>query len=487
METGLLLQSLLWGGLLLALLSEVLRPRIQGSANPVLNLKLEGFKPSVQSIVLPALVPIVFGVVLQFYGGFSNAVVMLISFVLPWLLSSVLRLPAVNGLLLLALAWGLPSVFSVQPENISGVNTAILCGLLLYQLLQSMNSLGNENSARDARIVFPAGLWLIGSTWIQLAIPGDDNTVILQATTAIVLIVGAIFRLLPVSNNTALERYGKPIALAVTAGGGICVLGDIALHQPALVRWALLVLGSILAGHFFSMQQEDVEQQPLLHRLLNLAVLGIVMLVASRLYGTLGWVVSAFAIALTHIQKGNLSSTVWQAATLFLVARSLLQVFIYNTNPNVTGINITHPYASVALFIGIALILCARDIHRHLSVAGSMALWVIVALGACYYLHAEATGSLLVAGIFAAAAMTFSPSIISPVSVQGSVTIRQSGTMLVSLVGWLVAYCSLAAPGIELGNSATKTTKLLLLLLPVLVGLLLVKPLSKKTIDEPAS
>lgn len=480
METSLLLQGLLWGGLLLGLISELLRPRIQGDASlKILAFDFAELKRSFAKAALPALVPVVFGIVLQYYGGFSNAAFLLAGFLLPWLLSCFISLPAANGLLLLGLAWLLPTAASAQPENLPGVNVAVVGGMLLFQLLQSLTLQANDQKTVDARVVLPAAIWLVGVSWIQTAIPDDANMKVLQATTALFLVGGAVFRLLPMSRNAVLERFGKPLALAAAAAGGMCVLADVAFHQSALTRWAMVILGGVLAGGYFASRSEEPDNGALLPNLLNLAVLGIVMLAASRLFGTLGWIVAAAGIALTHIDRLKTPNSVWQAAALFLLGRGLLQVFIYDANPNVTGINITHPYAGAALFAGVALILRARDIHRSLSVAAGVTLWAVVGLGACYYLHAEATGSLLVSCLFAAGAVTFVPSsLFGQVGFQGGVIIQQSKTTLVLLACWLAAYCALAAPSIALGNEATKITKLLVLLIPFALGLFILKPLS---------
>jgi len=205
-----------------------------------------------------------------------------------------------------------------------------------------------------------------------------------------------------------------------------------------------------------------------------LLLLGMATLVASRLFGTAGWVVLAVGL-LSNRRSGSYVSV----AAMFLLARVLLQAFLTQFSANVTGINITHPYASAALFVGFAMMLILPNWLNALPATApavphndaeilndpkrlSLILipFVLLGLGSLlfaglsnYFLHAEATASLLLALIVSGLGVSLLAQFYSP-----QARAMPLFATLLTLAGALVS------PEIlDWGNEAEKGQKLVVL------------------------
>ncbi len=119
----------------------------------------------------------------------------------------------------------------------------------------------------------------------------------------------------------------------------------------------------------------------------QIALIGIATLLASRLIGTIGFIILAIS-ALPFVHYG--------LAVAFWLIRTLLQIFIFQFNSNITGLNLMHPYTSAALFGGILLahlILYWQKANYYFILAGGL----FIVIFTNYFLHAEATSSFLLA------------------------------------------------------------------------------------------
>lgn len=259
--------------------------------------------------------------------------------------------------------------------------------------------------AKTENLLLPA-IFCTGSHWIYLSSPeGWMNTyqTLLALSLSILFIVRSLqeFPILPASQ---LARAGF---IAVVTG----LLGWLGIQtflaQPGLLHWAWLMAGGSLLS--FCLADHHKNTNKLLQNSGFLIITGIAALVASRLFGTVGWIMLS-AMLLSQIRP----SVATRLVSLFFVGRVLLQSFIYQFNSNVTGINITHPYASAALYAGFALMLILPQLLTALSEPDhsnpdlpeekTLSPIILALLGVAglllaglsnYFLHAEATSSLL--------------------------------------------------------------------------------------------
>jgi hypothetical protein len=253
--------------------------------------------------------------------------------------------------------------------------------------------------------------WCIGTLWI--AIGAQEN--MLLAYQSILAVFISIVLLLRIIQSFPLLSEKNPLILpsfiVITGGLAAWLCIQLMVIQPGLLKWVWMLAGGILLGFVLQDAPDtDVSERNssgfLLRRAIQLLLIGIAALLASRLFGTLGWVVLAVGL-LANLR----ASTAAVVAALFFLGRSLLQVFILQYNPNVTGINITHPYASAALYAGFSSMLLLPGLIGNLLPSNKTderpynpLAWALVPLAAAmagglsnYFLHAEATGSLLVA------------------------------------------------------------------------------------------
>ena len=387
----------------------------------------------------------------------------------------------VSGILLLLagfyLTWSAPDAAAVQIPALS-----YLFGLTAGKAL-------NPSSAWED-LALPA-TWLIGHHWIA-AISPESMIQPYQALLAVFLSVSLLMRaiqgtgLLPKSPSVL-----APLFVVVTSGLAAWLGVQTLILKPALLNWVWLFTGgtllSYLLGIGFAQSAQDngdntTDSEPSwLQGAIQLVLIGIAALVASRLFGSFGWLVLAVGL----LANRSASPAVTVAGGFFL-ARTLLQGFLYQYNPNVTGINITHPYASAALYEGFAIMLLLPGLLRLLSTstdtdqnanesnphaltntpAWSLLTVSSVLLGGLsnYFLHAEATGSLLVSLTVAGLGVGLLEKI------QPAQT-KQYPLLLTLLT---INSALLSHELLDLGNEADKMQKLTVLGITLVVLLLLV-------------
>jgi hypothetical protein len=319
-------------------------------------------------------------------------------------------------------------------------------------------------------LLLPA-IYCVGFYWIQLSSP-QGLAASYQALLMLALSIALVLRGLQALPVMVAANIVVRAAFVTVVSGLLAWLGiQNLLLQPGLTHWAWLFAGGSLLGFLLGSEPDDVESGAFLKGAIPLVGVGIAALLASRLFGTVGWLVLA-ATVLSNPKANRIPSVV----SLFFVGRVLLQGFIYQFNPNVTGINITHPYASAALYAGIAVMLILPgflNVSTRTSEAGQtlsvrqLALSVLLALLTAglsnYFLHAEATGSLLTALLIAGLS----------VSLLGrfSAAVSQAYPLLLSFL--ITAGCLLSHELLEAGNGAEKPEKLWVLGATLLVCLVL--------------
>jgi peptidoglycan/LPS O-acetylase OafA/YrhL len=128
----------------------------------------------------------------------------------------------------------------------------------------------------------------------------------------------------------------------------------------------------------------------------NVLIIGIITLIATRLYGNLGLIVVGATASVSFFRQAP------AVAALFIAARSLEQAFDVNYVANVTGINLMHPYVTAAQYFGfftiLALVLLLKEGRgRNFETVAVTSVAVIGPALINYFLHAEASASYMVA------------------------------------------------------------------------------------------
>ncbi len=198
-----------------------------------------------------------------------------------------------------------------------------------------------------------------------------------------------------------------------------------------------------------------------------LVLLGILTLIATRLFGDIGLVV----LSVAGLRCTSLNMSVF--ASFFWISRLLLQGFVAAYVANVTGINLMHAYCSAALYFGFFAILFVLLI-LHINSKKWLPLAVMLFIGLLappifiYLMHEEPTASFLVAANVAAILLiSFSAMIFKGKNAS------QANLMLMPLM--MLTTALLSGPLVAIGNTATVSARLQLVsyvaAVPILVYL----------------
>lgn len=386
----------------------------------------------------------------------------LTGFALSWGLGGMRLSPGIAGIVLLLVAFMLFPLSSSNAEPSVIPSLSYLFGLTAASFFSRPD--GSDPNERLIDWAIPA-LWLTGSFWISQTSP--DNWLVTHQSLLLVflslaLLLRALLRLdwLPEKNPVI------PMAFTVLVGAlaGWLAVQNV-LFQPSLLNWAWLFAGGLLLAFLLDwpLGEEADESGFSLRTIITLVLIGIGTLVASRLFGTLGWLVLASALLVRNQPSSGLN-----LAMLFLVTRSLLQGFIQQYNPNLTGINLVHPYAGAALYAGFILmlllpVLFKRGGDRPFGWALILAGGVILAALGNYFLHSEAMSSLLVALTVAGVG----------VSALGFLPGKADRSNPLMLAVFLINGALLTNGLIDAGNEAERTQKIMVLAAGVLLFALL--------------
>ncbi len=370
--------------------------------------------------ILMGLLPMIgFALLLAFFGASATgatpletccAIYGLGGALLPWA-GNRLNLPNdVKGWLYLAFT-AFITLHAMSNDASSGLPSvaAMTAGFSVVSLVQGV--LSREKGSKEAvwQRVLPSLVWLTGLMWLK-ATSGRLNLTpeLADGFWLVAFIVMILVRNLQEWPQKIWEiPVLKAIVLGLTSGLAVMVLTrNVLMDTEHLKFWGCLVGTTVFLMHWlegvFVAKPDTVNSPDWTRGVVGLMLLGILTLVVSRLFGTLGLCVLALC-SLTLC-----SSRLFLLGALFWLARVGVQGFDVAHNLNVSGINLNHAYVSAALFGGFLLAwglpqwLNHQQINHQL-LSGTQRSWLvgsmvaIVAAGCPYFLHAEATGSFLIA------------------------------------------------------------------------------------------
>ncbi len=370
--------------------------------------------------------------------------------VLPFVLTRLNIPPRLMGILLLATMVLITWFF--KDAAAAPACFALLGGLTVWKSAENL-LLKNESNLED---ILPAFIWLVGLNWVRTVLPqahyASQEGLLLGALAVVLLLRVLQTPLLP--ND---KLYIKRFMLAATGGLGLLIVITKLLLTPQLSSMAVLLGAGVFVAYLLdAMYGTEEKSYGPTEAITVLVIVGIMTLVASRLFGNFGLLVLAPAMLVG--QRSGFA----HAAALFLVTRALLQGYVYNYVQNVTGINIMHAYTAAALFAGFLIpavvSISIRDVtDRRWLITIFLSVSAIAPLFANYFLHEEPTGSLLMA--VTVAAMLFVT--LGPVLYRKPVP----GHDNVLLVPAQMASFALLSSGlIGLGNEGTGEEKIKILL-----------------------
>lgn len=367
----------------------------------------------------------------------------------PFLLRRLNFPPRLAGLLLLMLS--VLMCTGLEPEAVLAPLEATLAGLVVWKF--SENLYFQANSTLED--VLPAMAFLSGLGWIDSQ-GGGGQLVNYQGLVLATLGIACLLRIVQGPFLLDDRLYVKRLVLAASGGLFVLIFITKLLVAPDMSPLAALFGGGIFLHYLLEeLEKEGEKGSRAAQTVKQLILIGIFTLAASRLYGTLGWLVLAYA----SLVATRSSIAVW--AGLFWITRVMLQSFIFQFNPNVTGINITHAYAGAALYAGFFLVILMsillRDVKdRRLSLSCVLAVTTLAPLATNYFLHAEPTASFLVSASVASILLV----VLSPVIYQQDMP-KQENLLLVPLQMILVAL--IAGKLIDIGNVASIHEKMTLI------------------------
>ncbi|HEY9868901.1 MAG TPA: hypothetical protein V6D08_07025 [Candidatus Obscuribacterales bacterium] len=351
------------------------------------------------------------------------------------------------GILLLLL-----SVLLTATVDVGGMPLpALMAGLVVWKLTDSL-WLKHDSTLED---VLPALLWLGGIYWINNASP-SEQIVPRQGLLLGALSVCLLMRAVQGPFLTDDRLYVKRIALATTGGLLLLIYITKVMVLVGMDSLAVLVGAGIFLMYLFEAIEGNKDARlSAPEAVKSLVLIGIFTVLASRLLGTFGWIILAPAV-LVATRPGAA-----MFAGLFWIVRAMLQTYIYQFNPNVTGVNIMHPYVGAALYAGLGGVLIMsvflrEERGRSLTVAIALAGATLLPASSNYFLHAEPTCSLLASSVVAAVLM----SVLGPVMYRKE---RAQHDALLLLPALMIAVATLTNQLIPLGNEATTGDRLKLL------------------------
>lgn len=366
---------------------------------------------------------------------------------IPFVLS-MLRLSTLVRALVLLLAAFCLTIF-VEPGG-SLPLVAALGGLTVWKAVENVTGY----SISTLEDFLPAFVYLTGTYWINTSL-SSTQAIHSQALLLGTIAVAVLLRWMETPFLSDDKFYLKRIMLATTGGLGLLLVIMKSIVAPELAKIAILAgAGFFLTYLFQAMEGASEGTTPTLAKALKQVLLiGIFTLLATRLpFGTVGLLILAASTMVATVPG------VAQLAGAFWATRALLQAFIFQHNPNVTGINITHAYANAALYAGFLLVfvmsLFMRDIKdRRILATLFVAAGTLTACVSNYFLHAEPTGALLASAILVAILI----SILGPVMYGKQFQGHQN---ILLLPAQLITFALLTSDLITSGNEATIEQKL---------------------------
>ncbi len=306
----------------------------------------------------------------------------------PFALSRLNFLPFERSILLLAMFVGVCMSLPVGSEL---AIAAMIAGLFVWKI--SDNLLQPEKSTLED--LLPSLIWLVTVYWANVGGSTINNVIqesIVLGTIAVSMCLRWVQRPLFAKGDKA---YLKRIILSIT--GGLYVLCVITKVIDAATMTKISAMAG--AGFIFAyllQTTDEREDDATVRGLKQLIYIGILTLVASRIFGMLGvLVLSAAMLVATKSGAAYIAGMYW-------AVKALVQTYIAQFNPNVTGVNLTHSYASAALYAGflaiVVLSVLIRDSNekRWLTIL-LLGAAVALPIGSNYFVHPEPTSGMLIA------------------------------------------------------------------------------------------
>jgi hypothetical protein len=327
---------------------------------------------------------------------------------LPWAVNR-LNLPnEVKGWLYLAFTAFL-TLYVLGNEAASGV-PAVASLTAGFSVVSAVQSILNRESAQAVwQRVLPTLVWLTGLMWLKATSGRLNLTPELADGFWLVgfTVVIAVRTLQEWPQKIWENPVLKAIVLGLTSGLAVMVLTrNVLMDTEQLKFWGCLVGSVVFLMHWiegvFGSKPDQADKSEWTGGVVSLMLLGILTLVVSRLFGTLGLCV--LALCSLTLQSPRL----FLLGALFWLARVGVQGFDVAHNLNVSGINLNHAYVTAALFGGFLLawglpVWLKNSQDKNQPLSGTQRTWLmgslitLVATGCPYFLHAEATGSFLIA------------------------------------------------------------------------------------------
>ncbi|MFN5539131.1 MAG: hypothetical protein ACK481_03610 [Candidatus Melainabacteria bacterium] len=446
------------------------------------SLNADSFKKLLPALIIFPLLYIIGG----FFSilpilGLAYFVVFLIS---PWFLGQVNLNDNVKGALIAGLSF--LSYFTLNPDidNNPLILSSIL-GLIVWKVFDALGSDTEQtNTIKSYFDILPSLIWFAGSYWIGLTNQSSDLPThygFLLGSISIALILQSLGALMGKSADKKITNYLITfLALPLIGGLALFFITENILLAHKLLNWVyvfsagMFVSALIAEVNSFSTSNIAKRKLDLIKIIISLTLIGIASLLASRLIGNIGWlVIAASALPFSVMNQTKKESetnfvclNVIDIFILFAISRALLQGFLYSYNANLTGINLVHPYVSAALFAGILLIFLfplapQYGIKRNLIAPIFILKAISISLLSNYFLHEEATGSLLIAAFVNSLCIGIAGKVIynnsEEDSLKGLTQNLSANIILIPVL--LIVLVSLSGNVLGLGNMATKLNK----------------------------
>jgi hypothetical protein len=368
---------------------------------------------------------------------------------LPFLLTRALMPASINGLIVLA------AVIAVKAFGgdslLLGNELYMLLGLLVFKTFENIFV---SQKLRFDDIAAPV-VWLAESLWY--ASSNFDPQIAAQVERVNyernVLLVGIsiayLVKLIKQFAGPKDKFFLKSLALSGAAGLALYLVLEKILVTVNPAHLALFyAAGTFAAGLLNAPRDEGEEASKLDYSVQFLVLIGILTLVATRLFGNFGLLLVASSCLSAYFAGSAL------IASLFFAARALFQVFEVNYNPNVTGINLMHSYVGASQYAGILLtLLTALVLFRQQAVwcRGLMFLALSLLVGPLsnYFLHEEPTGGFLLSILSSAIIIAG----LSPAIFRGASTKSLDTLLLLPL--FTIASALVSAPLIAMGQDSS--------------------------------
>ncbi|HEY9716679.1 MAG TPA: hypothetical protein V6C69_04390, partial [Trichormus sp.] len=215
-------------------------------------------------------------------------------------------------------------------------------GLMAWKLVE--NLLHKPESRLDD--LFAPAVWL-GTVWYSKLNMGEVGQFTAQDLVLATLTVTVFLRWVQPVLLPRDTIYLKRLMLSLSGGGLLLILISRVILAPDLTDVAWLGTAGFLGTYLLQSLDRNVDDAPNLARgLKNILLVGIYTLAATRLFGMQGLLVLAATAVLAPIPGSAL------IAGFFWLSRVLLEGYVLLYDPNVTGINLMHPYTNAGLYAG---------------------------------------------------------------------------------------------------------------------------------------